>query len=108
VTSHPFTLPLVASVLLHVAGLLASTSRLVDFGGQVPAMELIPIQVVTAEPTPSVPLLQPKPELSKPLTAQKITPPRLIETPPPLLPSNHSQNLRRYPKSCRRACRLLP
>lgn len=84
-TSHPFTLPLVASVLLHVAGLLASTSRLVGFGGQVPAMELIPIQVVTAEPTPSVPLLQPKPELSKPLAAQKITPPRLIEKPPPPL-----------------------
>lgn len=82
-TSHPFTLPLVASVLLHVAGLLASTSRLVGFGGQVPAMELIPIQVVTAEPTPPVPLLQPKPELLKPLAAQKITPPRLIEKLPP-------------------------
>lgn len=81
-TSRPLALPLVASVLLHVTGLVF-VARLMGLSGLAPAMELIPIVVVTAEPTPSVPLLQAKPELSIPLAAQKITRPRLIERPSP-------------------------
>ncbi|MBI2882890.1 MAG: energy transducer TonB [Candidatus Methylomirabilis oxyfera] len=94
-TSRALTLPLLVSVLLHVTA-LASASRLVGFWGQAPPMELIPIQVVTAEPTSPAPLLQPKPERTTPLAAQKITPPRLIEKPlppPAIQPSTESPPL---------------
>lgn len=75
--SRSFTLPVFASLLLHVAGLVFA-ARLVELSSEAPAITSIPIEVVTAEPTPSVPLLQQKPPAS-----QRITPPRLIEKPSP-------------------------
>ena len=80
-TRYHFTAPLVASVLLHVAG-LASASRLVELSGEKLPMELIPIQVVTAEPPPPVSLTQPQAKPPTPRAAPKITPPPRIETPP--------------------------
>lgn len=80
-TSRPVTIPLFASLLLHVAGLIFA-ARLVGLNGQTPPMELIPIQVVMTEPTPA-PILQPQPERPKPPVLKRIIPPRLIEKPPP-------------------------
>lgn len=77
-TSRSFTSPLVASVLLHVAGLIFA-AQLIESVGQASPLEPIPIQVVTVESAPPAPLLQPKPKPSTPPTAQKITPPRFIE-----------------------------
>ena len=80
-TSRHVTIPLVASVLLHVAG-LASASRLVGLSSEKLPMELIPIQVVTAEPPPPASLTQPQAKPPTPRPAPKMTPPPRIETPP--------------------------
>lgn len=80
-TSRHVTIPLAVSVLLHVAG-LASASRVVGLSSEKLPMELIPIQMVTAEPPPPAGLTQPKAKPSTPPAAPKIARPPRIETPP--------------------------
>lgn len=85
-TSRPFTIPLFASVLLHLAGLVLA-ARLVGLNGQTPPMEPIPIEVVTAEPMALTLPSRPQQEPPRPRPAQKITPPRLIARTPVLPPA---------------------
>lgn len=80
-TSRPFAMPLTVSMLVHAAGLVFA-SHLAGPGVQTTPLDLIPIEVVTAEPTPDALAVRPKPEPPKSQAARKITPPRLIEKTP--------------------------
>lgn len=80
-TSRLFAMPMAASIFLHTAGLIVA-SRLTGLEAQTAPMDLIPIEVVTAESQPAALAVHPKPEPPKPQAVRKITPPRLIEKTP--------------------------
>lgn len=87
--SRPFAIPLSASLLLYAAGLLVA-SRLAGLDIQTAFLNLIPIEVVTADPQPALLAARPQPEPPTPRVERKITPPRLIKTTPfsaPVAPS---------------------
>ncbi len=79
---RPATYPLIASVLVHLAG-LASASGLVELRGPAVSPELIPIELGFVLPPSAEPPPRPEPEPAAPRDVQPTTPPRLIETPRP-------------------------